>query len=99
MPYLIRIDPDALKYIKTRPPADVLTDLRKAIERFAKSPASLSKPATFPFVPGQQCFEHTYVSGVYRYLWHVTFKYSQDEQTILIARIGLLRSRLGDLMK
>jgi hypothetical protein len=78
-------------------PAPVLADLREALRELAQSPTTLSRPSRMPFVPGEQCFERSFILPPYRYFFHVSFKFSQDETTILIAHIGMTRSELlGD---
>jgi hypothetical protein len=88
-PYRIKVDPDAWKYIKTPVPGAVREQLRDILHEFAASPAKLSKPSRFPFVPGEQCFECSIVHPPNKYFFHVIFKYSADETTIHIARFGL----------
>jgi hypothetical protein len=71
-----------------------LDKLREALQEFAKSPTTHSRQSTLPFVPGEQCFECSFIHPPHRYFFHITFKYSQDETTILIARFGVTRSEL-----
>ena len=91
MGYRLEIAPDAGKFIRTPLPGIVVADLAAALRRLAESPTQLSKVSAFPFVPGEQSFEHICVHPPYKYLFHVVFKYQQDEETLLIARVGLTR--------
>jgi hypothetical protein len=93
-PYRIRIGEGAWRNVQTPVPVQVRDDLREALRELAKSPTTLSRPSRLPFVPGEQCFECSFIYPPYRYFFHVSFKFSQDETSILIAHIGLSRTDL-----
>ncbi len=95
MAYRIRISPDAFRFVKEEIPSEVLRDLHSALGRFAEAPTQYSKPARFPFAPGEQSFEHIVPYGLFKYLFHIPFKFGSDESTLLIDRIGVAKLQVG----
>jgi hypothetical protein len=90
--YTIKIDRHAFDRIRHRmddAPQVVWDELKAHLRRFAQSPASLSRKAPIPFYVGHQMFECFIPVGRELYQFRIYFKYSQDEETILIEHVGL----------
>ncbi|MEM6552643.1 MAG: type II toxin-antitoxin system RelE/ParE family toxin [Planctomycetota bacterium] len=63
-----------------------------AIYELCEAPVLLSRPAsTPPYPPGFQCYEVQVRVADIRYQITVLFKYSDDETSLLIYRIGHVR--------
>ncbi len=72
-------------------PSQVLDYLFDELRILADDPTEISRPAVFPFVPRGQAHDFLVEHGDYRYRFHVSFYYSQDETSILVFDIGLIR--------
>ena len=74
-------------------PLPVQNFLEQQINRLAEAPSQLSRPAVFPYPPGQMSeFEHE-LEGVHYHLT-VHFRFGQDERTLIIYAIGRVERRM-----
>jgi hypothetical protein len=88
MAFRLIIDPDLRDSLEASLPGEILDDLSRALfERLAESPAQWSKPSELPFAPGHRDFSHVVFYRGGRYVFHVFFKYGQDEESLHIFAI------------
>jgi hypothetical protein len=70
-------------------PLPLQTFLEQQLNQLAASPASLSRPAVFPYPSGYQLFQPDAVLLDDRsHQFTILFRYGQDETTLYIAGIG-----------
>src|SRR5437588_1873657 len=88
MSYRIILSPEAVATLETLDGA-TLDAVEQRLVSLGESPASLSRPSTFPWPPGRQIYEFDVDLG--REAWdhfNVQFRYGQDEETLQILVIG-----------
>ena len=92
MPYAVIFTPEAEDNLQNIAHADPLLASRilDEAERLAQDPTSLSSPGGVPFLP-QQRYSFWFDPQEKKTHIHLFFQYGQDEQSIWITGIGVVR--------
>jgi hypothetical protein len=91
--YAIDITPEAAKDLESIPLPVAEYLARAPVHDLAESPSTVSRPSAFPYPLRGQAYECSMVHLDTQYRMHVCFQYSQDESTLHILFIGVVRSR------
>jgi hypothetical protein len=86
--YAIDISPEAAEDLN-RLPLPVAVEVDRRLSLLAADPARLSQRSHFPYPINAQAYKFDHIFEGVEYLFHVLFKYSQDEQTLHILLIGV----------
>ncbi len=88
MAFRLKIHRDLRDALSESLPGAVLDLLSEALnERLAVSPTKWSKPASFPFSADHQVFDCEAKHQGRRFLFRVSFRYSQDETSLHVGSI------------
>lgn len=87
MSFAVFLEPEAVSDL-TKMPAQVRLFVQGRLNELAQSPASLSRPAHFPYPPNAQSFRFDGVFGALRWFFYVQFKYGADEQSLHVLFIA-----------
>jgi hypothetical protein len=91
--YAVELGPAAEEDLRRLPP-DVQAHVANRLHDLEQSPTRVSRPSHFPYSIDGQAFKFDYRHQQTHYYFHVLFKYGQDEQTIHVELIGVMRVEL-----
>lgn len=91
MSYAIDVLPDAAETLATLPVQVAELLYRHLESRLAPDPSAVSQPSHFPYPIDVPAYKTELEFVDVHYYFHVMFRFAQDEKSLHIIRIGVMR--------